>query len=359
MKNRNFGLILAGGQGTRFWPFSTEQNPKQFLNIVGKGSLISQTYKRLKKIIEKENIFIIADNKYLKLIKDSIPEFKESNFIDEPVPRNTAPSLILSNIFLSRFDSNANVIIVPADHYISKEDIFKVQMKDALCYADNKCIITCGIKPEVPHTGYGYIKFDKHRALKSGETEFFDVNEFKEKPELKTAKKYVKCGNYYWNSGMFIYKLKHLKEFFKKYSNYYYEKYLELEKSFENRDRFCEIFKQIKAESIDYALMEKVKEIKMFEAKFIWSDVGSWSSVYELNEKDNNGNAIEVCNNVLIDTKNSLIFSKGKKPVAIIGLENIAVINTKDGLLVANINDLQKVKQVKKLLDKDKELELI
>lgn len=353
MKNRNFGLILAGGQGTRFWPFSTEQNPKQFLNIVGEGSLISQTYKRLKKVIEKQNIFIIADNKYLKLIKDSIPEFKESNFIDEPVPRNTAPSLILSNIFLSRFDSNANVIIVPADHYISKEDIFKVQMKDALCYADNECIITCGIKPEVPHTGYGYIKFDKHRALKSGETEFFDVNEFKEKPEQKTAKKYVKCGNYYWNSGMFIYKLKHFKEFFKKYSNYYYEKYLELEKSFENRDRFCGIFEQIKAESIDYALMEKVEEIKMFDAKFIWSDVGSWSSVYELNKKDSNGNAIEVCNNVLIDTKNSLIFSKEKKTVAIIGLENIAVINTKDGLLVANINDLQKVKQIKKLLDKD------
>jgi len=352
MKNRNFGLILAGGQGTRFWPFSTEEKPKQFLNIVGKGSLIFQTYKRLNKFIEKENIFIVADNKYLKLIKDSIHEFKESNFIDEPVPRNTAPSLILSNIFLSRFDSNANVIVLPADHYISKEHVFKVQMNDALCYADNKYIITCGIKPEMPHTGYGYIKFDKRRVIKSGETEFFDVNEFKEKPALKTAKKYVKYGNYYWNSGMFIYKLKHFKESFKEYSNYYYEKYIELENSFENRDRFCEIFKHIKAESIDYALMEKVKEIKMFEAKFRWSDVGSWSSVYELNKKDNNRNAIEACNSVLIDTKNSLIFSKEKNPVAVIGLENIAVINTKNGLLIANIDDLQKVKQVKNSLDK-------
>ncbi len=345
-KKKHFGLILAGGQGTRFWPWSTEEKPKQFLNIIGKEPLITQTYNRLKKCIRPENIFIVADKKYLGLVKESIPEFKDSNFIDEPSPKNTAPCLILSNIALSQIDGDANIAVVPADHYIPDTDIFASQLKDALNFADSKFIITSGIKPNMPHTGYGYIKFNENVSSTPDNTEFFDLLEFKEKPKQKVAKKYLAEGNYYWNSGMFFYNLKHFKYFLQEYSPYYYECYIELDRAFHNKIEFNTIYNAIKPESIDYALMEKVKEVKMFKAEFQWSDVGAWSSVYELNPKDEQGNVATQKDNIFIDSKNSLIFSTVEKPVAAIGLKNIVVINTENGVLVADINELQKVKEV-------------
>ena len=290
MKKNYFGVILGGGQGTRFWPYSTKSKPKQFLSIVDQEPLISQTFERLKALIDQKNIFIVADRKYLKLIKESITGFSESNFIEEPLPRNTAPSLILANIFLSRLNSDANIIVMPADHYIPEHKIFADQMMAALAFADNKCIITAGIKPTMPHIGYGYIRFNRDRFSRFNNTNFFEVFSFKEKPGLDLAKKYIREGNYYWNSGMFVYKLKFFKEFLEKYAPYYYKKYLDLEYSLKNKSKFAAIFRNIKPDSIDFALMQQVKEISMYIAKFKWSDVGAWSSVYELNKKDKNRN---------------------------------------------------------------------
>lgn len=346
MNKKHFGLILAGGQGTRFWPWSTEKVPKQFLDIIGEDSLITQTYNRLKQCILEKNIFVVADKKYLDLVREAIPGFEESNFIDEPSPKNTAPCLILSNIALSRIDEDAHVAVVPADHYIPDIDIFAAQINDALNFADSKFIITSGIKPNMPHTGYGYIKFNENVSSTPENTEFFDLIEFKEKPELKVAEEYLVEGNYYWNSGMFFYNLKHFKTFLKEYSPYYYDCCIELEKSFHSKIAFNNIYNAIKPESIDYALMEKVKEVKMFKARFRWNDVGAWSSVYELNPKDEQGNVADKKNNIFIDSENSMIFSTNEKPVAVIGLKNIAVINTENGILVANMDELQKVKTV-------------
>ncbi|MCP4221320.1 MAG: mannose-1-phosphate guanylyltransferase [bacterium] len=345
MKKKHFGLILAGGQGTRFWPWSTEHKPKQFLDIVGDTPLITQTYERLKKIMPAEHIFVVADNKYLALVKEAIPGFKDANFVDEPCPKNTAPGLILANIALAQLDDDANVAVVPADHYIPDSDVFAAQIRDALDYADNKFIITSGIRPNMPHTGYGYIQFDGNDPVPGGDTRFHALTEFKEKPPLETAQKYLDDGNYYWNSGMFFYNLKHMKDFFKQYSPYYYEQYLLLEEAYADREKLVETFKAMKPESIDYALMEKVKEVKMFKARFTWNDVGAWTSVFELSEKDEDGNAAERKNNVFLDSKNSLIFSTDEKPIAVIGLENIAVINTENGILISTMDDLQKVKQ--------------
>lgn len=345
---------MAGGQGTRFWPWSTEELPKQFLNIVGTESLIAQTFNRLKQFLPVENIFVVADKKYLELTLHFLPELKPTNFIKEPVPRNTAPCLILANIVLSKIEPDANVLVVPADHYIPDVNLFGYQMQNALDYAENKCIITCGIKPDMPHTGYGYIQFDQNEPERIGNSDFFKVQEFKEKPDLHIAKDYVENGNYYWNSGMFIYKLRHFKEFLGEYSPYYFIQYNELEKVMSNRLAFEEQFSDIKPDSIDYALMEKVSEVTMFKAGFEWSDVGAWSSVYELNEKDNQQNVKSTPENLYIDSERSMIFSTEKKPVALIGLENVAVINTETGILVADINELQKVKQV---IAKLKELE--
>lgn len=349
-EKRFYGLIMAGGQGTRFWPWSTAEKPKQFLNIIGKEPLITRTYNRLKEFIKKENIFIVADNKYLEAVKEAIPGFKETNYIAEPSPKNTAPCLMLSNIVLSQAHSDANVMVVPADHYIPDTGIFAAQFLAALKFADEKYIITAGIKPTMPHTGYGYINFSEKKSSLTGDTRFFQVVEFKEKPALAVAEKYVNAGNYYWNSGMFVYKLKYFKELLGQYSSYYYGKYIELEKSFANKKEFVQIFNNIEPESIDYALMEKVKEVKMFKARFSWSDVGAWSSVYELSKKDEQNNVAERRDSIFIDSKNSLIFSTENKPIALIGLKDVTVINTANGILVANINELQKVKDVIKKL---------
>ena len=341
---------MAGGQGTRFWPWSTEKKPKQFLNIIGKDPLITQTFNRLKKFIKPENIYIVADRMYLGLITESIPGFDESNFLEEPCPRNTAPCLILSNIVLCRKDDNANVLVVPADHYIPDADVFAGQMSDALEFADNRYIITSGIEPDSPHTGYGYIKFMEKGSSISGSTEFFEVEGFKEKPEFKVAKNYLEEGNYCWNSGMFVYKLKHFKDFLEKYADYYFRKYVELEQQFDNKAEFEKVFSNIKPDSIDYALMEKAEEVLMFKAKFKWSDVGAWSSVYELNEKDKKNNVSSSESNILIDTENSLVFTTGGKPVAVVGLKDVAIISTENGVLVSALDELQKVKDVLRLI---------
>jgi mannose-1-phosphate guanylyltransferase len=353
MKNNHFALIMAGGQGTRFWPWSTAENPKQFLSVVGSEPLLTQTYKRLKKFINKNNIFIIADGKYLKNVRACLPGFPVANFISEPAPRNTAPALIQANIYLSQLNPHANLLVVPADHFIADENIFAAQLTAALAYADNRCIVTAGIKPSEPHTGYGYIRFSKPNHQKTLNTDFYKIMEFKEKPDKKTAINYLKKGNYYWNSGMFVYKLSYFKEFFKQYSSYYHKQYELLERAAGNKKHFAELYKAIKPESVDYALMEKIKETVMFKAEFSWNDVGSWSSVYEMNKKDKQKN---VCRGqiIAIGTKNSLLFSNQGKSLAVIGLDQVAVINTENGILVAPINQLQQVKQVIQIIKKKK-----
>jgi mannose-1-phosphate guanylyltransferase len=353
MKSNHFALIMAGGQGTRFWPWSTAEKPKQFLTVVGDQPLITQTYGRLLKFISKKNIFVIADSKYMPAVRECLPGFPKSNFIAEPAPRNTAPALIQANIVLSKINPGANLLVVPADHFITKEEIFVKQLTAALEYAQNPCVITAGIKPSEPHTGYGYIQFSESKTKKKDHVGFYPIVQFKEKPDILTAARYLKKGNYFWNSGMFVYKLTFFKEFLKKYSPYYHVQYEKLEKTVGQARLFARSYKAIKPESIDYALMEKLKEAVMFKAAFAWNDVGSWSSVYEMNEKNRGRN---VCrgNAIVLDTSNSLIFSNTDKPMAVIGLDKIAVINTENGVLIAPIGQLQQVKRVIELLKKEK-----
>ncbi len=353
MKSNHFALIMAGGQGTRFWPWSTAGKPKQFLPVIGRQPLVTQTYGRLRKFIPAENIFVIADKKYLPAVRECLPGFARRNFIAEPAPRNTAPALIQANIFLSRIDPDANLLVVPADHYIADEKTFARQLKSALHHADNRCVITAGIKPGEPHTGYGYIHFAETKNKMSPAPDFFQIKQFREKPDRETAIKYLKSGYFYWNSGMFIYKLSFFREFIKKYAPYYGIQYKKLENSFNKPQLFAAIYKAIKPESIDYALMEKLQEAVMFKAEFSWNDVGSWSSVYEMNEKDPQNN-VGRGRTIAIDTRDSLLFSGKKKPLAVIGLERIAVIDTENGILVAPIDKLQQVKRVIDILKKGK-----
>lgn len=336
---------MAGGQGTRFWPYSTESRPKQFLKIVGRDTLINQTFLRLRKMMPARDIYIIADKKYLPLVKECIPDFSPENFIAEPSPKNTAPCLILANIVFAEKDPSANILVVPADHYIPDVGVFARQMGDALSFADSRCIVTAGIKPHMPHTGYGYIHFDGGRFSSAGSTRFYEVLSFKEKPELAVAEGYVTRGTYLWNSGMFIYNISHFADFLREYSPYYHDQYSQLAACRGDDAKFAGIFNRIKPDSIDFALMEKVKEVRMFEAEFAWNDVGAWLSVYELNKKDGEGN-VAVGDHAAIDTEGSLLFSTQDCPIAAIGVRDLAVIHTENGILVAPLNQVQRVKDV-------------
>ena len=349
MKPNSFALIMAGGQGTRFWPWSTAEKPKQFLPVVGNRPLITQTYRRLRRFLPAGSVFVIADRKYLPAVRSCLPGLPARNFIAEPAPRNTAPALIQANIALSRIDPEARLLVVPADHYIADEATFARQLQAALDRAGQRCVVTAGIRPSEPHTGYGYIHFaeGKHHD------EFHPVKQFKEKPDHKTASEYLEKGNYYWNSGMFVYKLSHFREFIKEYAPYYSRQYARLEKSWSRPAEFARIYKATVPESIDYALMEKMKEVVMFKAGFAWNDVGSWSSVYEMNERDAQGN-VSRGHAIAVDSRDSLLFSSGRKPLALVGMERVAVIDTANGILVAPIDKLQQVKRVIDILKQEK-----
>ena len=344
---------MAGGQGTRFWPWSTEEKPKQFLEVIGGQSLLTQTYHRLTKLILPENIYVVAASRYRNAVRKCLPDFSGKNFIAEPVPRNTAPALILANIRLSQISEDINLLVTPADHYIQDERIFSRQAKDALACADTRCIITAGVKPTSPHTGYGYIQFNRRKYRVLQNEKFFRVEGFKEKPDEKTARTYIEKGNCFWNSGLFVYKLRFFKEFILAHSPYFGGCYQRLESFRKNEKRFTSIFASIRPESIDYALMEKMDEARMFEARFGWNDVGSWSSVYEINKKNREGNVIKG-NTVVVNTSGSLVFSITDKPMAVVGLRDMAIIQTDSGLLVSQMRETQKVKQVSILLKKRK-----
>jgi mannose-1-phosphate guanylyltransferase len=353
MRQTDYALIMAGGQGTRFWPWSTEEKPKQFLEVVGGQSLLAQTYHRLTRLILPGHIFIVAAPRYRDAVRKCLPEFSAGNYIAESAARNTAPALILANIRLSQISEDINLLVTPADHYIQDERIFSRQLKDALACADTRCIVTAGVKPSSPHTGYGYIQFNRRRYHSVRKEKFFPVEEFKEKPDEQTARTYIEKGNCYWNSGLFVYKLRFFKEFILARSPYYGDCYRRLEALRKNEKRFAAVFASIRPESIDYALMEKMDEARMFEARFGWNDVGSWSSVYEINQKNRGGNVIKG-NPVVIDTSGSLVFSILDKPLAVVGLRDMAIIQTDTGLLVSQMRETQKVKQVSALLKKQK-----
>lgn len=345
IKNNHIALIMAGGQGTRFWPMSSARTPKQFLSITSEKSLILETFDRLSTFIDPDQIFIVADGEYEPLIRQALPLFRPENLIAEPAPRNTAPCLIFANIFLSRRYENANVLVVPADHYIPNTEVFGRQMNDALNYADNRCVITAGIKPLSAHTGYGYIEFDKSQSDSTGLTRFHPVLAFHEKPDQERAMSYLKGGRHCWNGGMFVYNIHHFRDFLRQYAPDYFQHMRTLEQCWDEPAQVKDGFAQFKSEAIDRVLMEKMKEARMFGAEFDWNDVGSWSSIYELASKDSEENSIRG-EGLSVNSRKSMIVNELKIPVALVGVDGISVIAGRDGILVTRTDRAQDVKEV-------------
>lgn len=348
---------MAGGGGTRFWPLSRQTMPKQLLNISGNDALINETINRISNFIDKEKIFIVTNEKQNIPLKEVV----STNCIDEhillePAARNTAACIGYAAFKILRKYGDGIMCVFPSDHYIKDEKEFTNVLNQAIEVArDTDKLITIGIKPTFPSTGYGYIK-----AINKGVLEIdncFDVEEFVEKPNLETAKKYLNSGDYYWNSGMFVWKISTILENFKRFLPKVYKGLGKIATSFGTEleiEKLKEIYPTIQSISIDYGIMERSDDVLVIPGDFGWNDVGSWDALGTIYDPDEAGNIIKG-EHIGIDTEESIIFSD-EKLIATIGVKNLIVVKTNDAVLVCPKDRSQDVKKiVEKLKEQGKE----
>ena len=338
-------IILAGGCGSRLWPLSRDMYPKQLLSLDNDKSLLQQTFIRLNSFCEAKDIATITNIKHLSDIKFQLNQIDKSNItIGEPLGKNTAPAIACSlEYFRQQTNADDVVLIVPSDHLIKDTEAFNKTVEQGKILAEKGYIVTFGIKPTYPETGYGYVKTEKD--LETG----YKVEKFVEKPDLTTAKQYLETGKYYWNGGIFMGKISTFMTEFQTYAEDIYNNLKYLDFSKESKIEYC-IYENMPSVSIDYAIMEKSEKIALVELQSDWNDLGSWQSLYNVKEKDENNNVLT--GKVIVDNvKNSFIYSQ-KELVAVSGLENIILLETEDAIMACKLDESQ---NVKKLYDKLKE----
>ncbi len=339
-----YAVIMAGGIGSRFWPRSKERTPKQLLQIFGQSTMIQDTVARLKGIVEDENIFIITNIVQKAEITNQLPQIPEENIIEEPFGRNTAACIGLASIIIEKKSKDGVTIILPADHIVRDTGEFHNVIKTAAEYSySSKGLVTIGIKPTRPETGYGYIQIDD-KSVSDG---IFKVLTFAEKPNYATAVRFVESGDFLWNSGMFIWRVDSILEEIKTLMPDLYEGLEQIKKDI-GRQQFSStvnnIYGMLRNISIDYGIMEKSQKVFLVKGNFSWSDVGSWEEVYQLSEKNGDGNAS--IGKVFTDnTIDSYIYSPDKF-TAVMGVDNLIIINTKDELLICRRDQTQNVKKI-------------
>lgn len=328
-------LIMAGGKGTRFWPLSTEERPKQFLKLVGEKTMIQMTVDRILPIIPMDKVFVCTGEKYVNLVKEQLPDLPEKNIIVEPDGRNTAPCITLSAIVIERYYKNSTMVVLPSDHLIKDEIEFRnIIINGANFLEENKDgILTLGMKPDRPETGYGYINYGKD--VKLGVKE---VNKFVEKPNLELAKEYLKEGSYLWNGGMFLWKTEHILNEIKKYVPTTYEALHNLSKINEEdvKDYVNINYNKTDSISIDYAVLEKSEKIFVIPSEIGWDDIGTWKSVERYREKDINNNILSDGVKV-IDSQSNMVVNN-EKNIVMLGVEDILAIETCDTIYIVNKN---------------------
>ena len=347
-------VIMAGGSGTRFWPLSRKTRPKQFLDIVSSRSMIEETVARLLPLIPPKDIFTIADGNQTAALRDLLPDLPKRNFLVEPLARNTAPSLMLATAHAYLQDPETVIAALAADHLIRDPDRFlsKLQSGAKAAYSGDR-IVTFGIPPAFPSTGYGYIHFSREKEKRIGGEPFFPVLEFKEKPGRAEAERFLADGNYYWNSGMFLWRADAFARKLRRYAPKFFpfwERMLDaLEKK--NRKGLHSVFEEIPALSIDYALMEKAKGVLVCAGDFGWSDVGAWSSLYEAWSPDEAGNVVKG-EKLVLDSQGCLVYAPGKL-TALVGVKDLIVVDAVDALLICRKDLDQKVKDIVEILKKE------
>lgn len=343
--NNCYCVIMAGGSGTRFWPVSRAAKPKQFIDMADSGkTFIRETYERFLDVVPQENIIVVTATKYRDLVMEQIPEIKEENLLLEPYSRNTAPCIAFATYTLLKRNPNAHMIVTPADHAIDDVELFKNTMRQALEYVDqNDVLMTLGVVPTRPDTNYGYVQAVGGRGAYESNVPM-PVKTFTEKPDRAMAELFISTGEFFWNSGIFVWKAetireeleKHLPEVTGSFTGWEMALGSKIETEFVTR-----AFTDCTNISIDYGVMEKTHRAWIYPVKFGWSDIGTWESLYNhISEKDAYKNAVEVESTLLEETSGSLVISTDKKKlIAIKGLDNYMVIDTEDALVICPKDD--------------------
>ena len=344
-------LIMAGGKGTRFWPLSTEEKPKQFLNLIGEETMIQMTVNRIKPIIPIERIFVCTGEMYVDLVKEQLPELPKRNIIVEPEGRNTAPCIALSAMVIDRYYKNSNMVVLPSDHLINDEEEFRNTLLAADSFIEEKdeAIVTLGMNPSRPEVGYGYIKYSDE-VLKSNDFRVIKVDSFIEKPNLDTAKKYLREGNYLWNGGMFIWSINNIINQIKMYSPNTYNSLINIIEVREDKlqETINSNYENTEATSIDYAVLEKSKDVYVIPSNFGWDDVGSWEALDRYRDKDELGNIL-VGESKVVKANNNLVISSSNK-VVVEGLSDIYVIENDGKVLVGHKSNVANIKELKNIV---------
>lgn len=346
----NYVAIMAGGVGSRFWPASRVSRPKQFLDIMGVGkSLIQLTFERFLKLVPKENIFIVTNKMYKDLVKEHLPELTDNQILCEPSRNNTGPCVAYTAFKLMNLDENANFIVAPSDHIILKEEAFVQQLQKALAFtAAEEALVTLGISPTRPDTGYGYINFIKDTPAGDG---IYKVAAFKEKPNLEVAKSYVADGGYLWNAGIFVWKAKSVLNAFEAHAKEIYDilgKGFAYYNTTDEQAFVDEYYPKTPNISVDYAIMENAQNLYTLPSDIGWSDLGTWGSLHAESPKDEEQNVIK-CNKLFMaDTQNCLLRVPKEKLVVVSGLKDYIIVDEEDVLLIYPKSKEQEIKAVTK-----------
>ena len=345
MNEHQYAVIMAGGIGSRFWPMSRHNFPKQFLDILNTGqTLVQATFQRLTDFILPENIYVVTSNEYMQIVRDQLPMIRKENILGEPSRKNTAPCIAYISFKLMEKDPKASLIVAPADHLVLDRIAFKKVCLEAFSFVNkHNALITLGITPTKPNTGYGYIQ----REIQSVTDNVYKVKTFTEKPNLELAKTFLASGDFLWNAGIFVWQVKNIIKAFETYLPEMYDVFVAEKEAFNTADEkkaLEHIYPLCTTISIDFGIMEKAHNVYVIPSSFGWSDLGTWNSVYENLEKDYLGNAIAGKKVMVIDAAKCVVHSGNKKLLVLQGLEDFIVVDSSDVLLICKRDKEQEIK---------------
>ena len=347
--SNTYCIIMAGGVGSRFWPLSNDNRPKQFIDILGTGrTFLQQTFDRLSRIIPVENFVVVTCYRYFDMVMEQLPQLNKEQVLMEPFRRNTAPCIAYATYKIKAKDPNAVFVVAPSDHVILKEEEFLHQVKYGLDFAiENNALVTLGVKPNRPETGYGYIQVNKKVDFENLDN-LYNVKLFTEKPNKEMASIFIETGEFYWNSGIFIWSAKSIVEALETYLeniSSLFEKGLKYYGTPDETPFISKIYTECQSISIDYGLMEKAQNVFVLTSDFGWSDLGTWSTLYLNREKDEAGNVVSGDNILIYDTKNCIIDISNEKMAVLQGLDGYIIAESNDSIMICRRDDEQQIKK--------------
>ena len=345
----NHLVIMAGGVGSRFWPMSTAECPKQFIDVLGVGkTLLQLTVERFGSLIKPENVWVVTNQKYADTVAEQLPDMPRNHILCEPCRRNTAPCIAYVSWRIKAMDPKANIVVTPSDHVVMNVQEFQRVIKDCMKFTtDTDAIVTLGMKPNRPETGYGYIQANLARQSLRNK-EIFRVDTFREKPDLETARQYIQKPNFFWNAGIFIWNVHTIVNAFRMYQPSLariFESMLPVYGTDKEQDAINERFPECENISVDYAIMEKADEIFVCPADFGWSDLGTWGSLHQQTHKDLYGNALIGPSITMYESHNCIVHTTQEKQVVVQGLDGYIVAENNDTLLICKLSEEQRIKE--------------